>query len=83
MADQPTVDIKPLDVDGVGAIVVGTAAWAVALVVLFLMRGRLQESGAEWWIWVALAGFLLGFPGLWYTTRRRSAYRRVGTGSDA
>jgi hypothetical protein len=73
----PAVQVPPLDVDGVGAVAIGTAAWAVALVVLLLVRPRLAESGSEWWIWVALTGLLLGLLGLGYTTRRRAAYRKA------
>jgi hypothetical protein len=70
------VQVQPLDEDGVGAVALGTVAWTIALVVLFLLRDRLTQDGAEWWIWVALTGALLGLPGLWYTTRRRAAYRK-------
>ncbi len=69
-------DVKPLDVDGVTAVAIGTVLWLVALVVLLLMRDRLAETDSQWWIWVAATGAALGPPGLWYTMRRRSAYRR-------
>ena len=73
--DPPKV--PPLDVDGVGAIVVGTALWAIAFVVLLFFRSTLAESGSEWWLAVAATGFGLGLIGLAYTVRRRSAYRRA------
>jgi Protein of unknown function (DUF2530) len=69
--------LAPLDVDGVGAVVMGTVLWAVALVVLLVLRPSLEASDSQWWIWVALTGTLLGIPGLAYTTRRRAAYRRA------
>lgn len=71
---QSAPAIEPLDEDGVGAVAVGTVLWLVTLVVLVLLRDRL---GADtWWIQVAVVGALLGIPGLWYTTRRRAAYRK-------
>lgn len=70
-------DVEPLDEDGVGAVAVGTAAWAVALVVLLLLRDRLAANDSQWWIAVAATGVGLGLVGLLYTMRRRAAYRRA------
>ena len=47
---------------------VGTAGWAVALVVLLIVREHLP-SGARWWIWTCLAGVVLGLFALWYVPR--------------
>jgi hypothetical protein len=68
--------IKPLDVDGVRAIAVGTVLWTVALVVCLLAREQLADAGNSWWTWVCLTGALLGLPGLWYVRRRARAYAR-------
>jgi hypothetical protein len=77
-------EVRPLDVDGVAAVTVGTILWAVALVVLLVLRDTLEQSGSGWWIWVAAAGFGLGIPGLVYTTRRRAAYRKASaSGTDS
>ncbi|PSK99676.1 uncharacterized protein DUF2530 [Murinocardiopsis flavida] len=38
---------------------IGTAAWAVALVVLIAMGDRLAE-GDRWWMWVCATGIGLG-----------------------
>ena len=73
--EPPSPVIEPLDEDGVGAVAVGTVLWAIALIVLVILRDRLGDD--SWWIQVALVGALLGLPGLWYTTRRRAAYRKV------
>ncbi len=54
---------------------VGTAVWGVALVVTFLLRGRLAESGAQWWVWTCAAGFGLGLIGCWWVRRRRDRQR--------
>lgn len=68
---------KPLDVDGVQTVLVGTVLWVVAFVVLLLFRGELDEQGRAWWLWTALAGAGLGMLGYEYTRRRRDAIARV------
>ena len=42
----------------------GIVAWAVAGLVLLLFRDWLAEHGHTDWLWICLAGFLLGIPGL-------------------
>lgn len=68
---------KPVDTDGVRTVTIGTALWVVALVVLLLFRGRLDEAGNGWWLWTCLAGAGLGLLGIEYTRRRRDAIARV------
>jgi hypothetical protein len=65
----------PLDVDGVRTVVVGTAAWAVAVVTLLAMRTRLDEHNRGWWVWVCVAGLGLGLLGYLYCVRRRDRLR--------
>jgi LPXTG-motif cell wall-anchored protein len=74
VAASTAADLQPVDVDGVGAVLYGTIAWTVALVVALLLRDRLAADGNAWWIWVCLAGALLGLAGLWFVRRRRDAY---------
>jgi hypothetical protein len=45
-----------------------TAGWAVALVVLLIVRGSLPP-GDRWWIWTCACGLVLGLFGLWYVPR--------------
>ncbi|MGH3256971.1 MAG: DUF2530 domain-containing protein [Streptosporangiaceae bacterium] len=45
-----------------------TAAWAIALVVLLIVRDSLPAS-ARWWIWTCVAGVVLGLFALWYVPR--------------
>jgi hypothetical protein len=45
-----------------------TAGWAIALVVLLIVRDRLPGD-ARWWIWTCLAGVALGLFALWYVPR--------------
>ena len=57
-----------------------TAAWAVALVVLLVLRGQIPSS-QRWWIWTCVAGVAMGLFALWYVpwlkrARARSAARR-------
>ena len=78
-SDLPQVDVRPVDVDGVGAVAIGTALWAIALVVCLIFRARLVEAGSDWWIWVCVSGFVLGLAGLPYVIRRRSAYRAASS----
>jgi Protein of unknown function (DUF2530) len=57
-----------------------TAAWAVALTVLLVLRERIPPDD-RWWIWTCLAGLVMGLFGLWYVprlkrSRARNAARR-------
>ena len=53
-----------------------TAGWAVALVVLLVLRDRLP-AGERWWIWTCLAGLVMGLFGLWYVPRVKRARARA------
>jgi hypothetical protein len=57
-----------------------TAGWAVALILLLVLRGHLAASD-HWWIWTAAAGLGIGLFGLAYVprlkrSRARAAQRR-------
>ncbi len=63
-----------------------TAGWAIALIVVVLVRHRLP-SGEQWWIWTCAAGFGMGVFGLWYVprlkrARARAAQRRAAGSTD-
>jgi hypothetical protein len=45
-----------------------TAGWAVALVVLLIVRSQLRPDD-RWWVWTCVIGLVLGFFGLWYVPR--------------
>ena len=68
----------PGGADAVLPVTVGTVAWAVALVVATLMRGRLRAAGDGWWIWVCVTGLVLGLLGSVWVRRRRAVYRGRG-----
>ncbi len=65
--------MRPLDVDGVRTVAIGTVLWAAAFVVLALRRDDLDELGQGLWLWTCLAGVGLGLLGLEYTRKRRDA----------
>jgi hypothetical protein len=67
--------LKPLDVDGIGAILYGTIAWALAWVLCLLLWDRLAADGRSWWAWACLVGALLGLAGLVFARRRAAVYR--------
>lgn len=59
---------------------VGTIAWAIALVVVLVLRDHIPHHG-RWWIWTCAVGFGLGLFGLAYIpylkrSRARAAARR-------
>ncbi|SRR5579875_2084424 len=74
----------PLEANDQLVMTVITAAWAVALIVLLVLRDRLPGA-SHWWIWTALAGVGLGLFGLAYVpwlkrSRARAARRRSQAG---
>ncbi len=55
---------------------VGTAGWAVTLVVLLIVRGSLPAD-QRWWIWTCAAGLAMGLFALWYVPRLKRARARA------
>jgi hypothetical protein len=80
----------PLEANDRFVTVVGTVAWAVALVVLLVLRDQIP-AGQRWWIWTCATGLAMGLFALWYVPRfkrarargaaRREAELRAGTQS--
>lgn len=63
-----------------------TAGWAIALVVLLLLRSQLAPAD-RWWIWTCSTGLALGLFGLWYVpvlkrSRGRAASKRAARHQD-
>jgi ABC-type nickel/cobalt efflux system permease component RcnA len=56
-----------------GSIAVG---WALALIVLLIVRGSLPAD-ARWWIWTCATGLAMGLFGLWYVPRYKRARARA------
>lgn len=63
-------DPEPLRTDDRKAVLVGMAVWGVLLVVALARREDLRAAGNGWWLWVCIAGLLLGGAGLAYLHRR-------------
>jgi hypothetical protein len=67
---------------------VGTAAWAVALVVLLIARDALP-AGSGWWVWTCVTGLAMGLFALWYVPvlkrgrQRAAAHRDQPSGADS
>jgi hypothetical protein len=69
-------DPPPLETDDVRTVTVGTAAWAVALVVLVVLRLADVTRVEGWWIAMCACGLALGLAGIRYCQRRRAAIER-------
>ena len=67
---------QPFDPPMVPFALGGMALWALAGGVLLLARDRLADHGHTNWLWICLAGFLLGRPGL-AVMLRHDANRRI------
>lgn len=63
------------DSDAVLPVVIGTVVWAVALIVLIVLRPQLEENGSTWWIGVAVVGLITGLLATAFLTRRRRRQR--------
>jgi hypothetical protein len=68
-----------MESDDVLVVTVGTALWAVGLVVTLLLHDRLSEHGNGDWVWIMAAGLFLGLVGIRYVRRRRTALRAAQT----
>jgi hypothetical protein len=83
--EQPSADapereaaVRPVDPRMVPFALGGMLAWAVAGLVLLAAHDWLSRHGHTNWLWICVAGFLLGLPGLFVMVRhdRRRADRR-------
>ena len=68
----------PPPLEGNDQLVTGiiTAGWAIALIVLLIVRGSVP-SDVRWWIWTCAAGLGLGLFGLWYLPRLKRSRTRA------
>jgi len=65
----------PLEANDQLVAAVITAGWAVALVVLLVLREQIPPS-ERWWIWTCVAGVVMGLFALWYVPRLKRARAR-------
>lgn len=68
-------DPPPLETNDVTIVAVGTAAWAIGLVVLLVMKATGGDV-QTWWLAMCGYGLLLGLFGIRYTRRRHAALER-------
>ena len=66
----------PLEANDQMVIWVGTAGWAVALVVLLIVRDSLPP-GQRWWIWTCACGVAFGLFAMWYVPRLKRGRARA------
>jgi Protein of unknown function (DUF2530) len=69
----------PLEANDQLVAVVGTVVWAVALVVLLIVRSELP-AGSRWWIWTCVAGLALGLFAIWYVPRLKRSRAKAAAG---
>jgi hypothetical protein len=77
----------PLEGDDRLITLVITAGWAVALIVMLIVRNSLAPAD-QWWFWVPVAGFVTGLFGLAWVpylkrSRARAAERRQQRAQDS
>jgi hypothetical protein len=63
-----------------------TVVWAVAAIVLLIVRGDMPAAD-RWWVWVPVTGLAFGLFALWYVPhlkrgRQRAAERRAAVRPD-
>ena len=73
---SPHQDPEPLEGDNVRTVLVGTALWVVALVVLVVLALTDQVDVRGWWLGMCGYGIALGLGGWYYCRRRESAIAR-------
>lgn len=73
-------DPPPLETDDVRVVAAGTAAWALALVVLLVLRAADVTRVETWWLVMGGWGTALGLVGVRYCARRHAAIERDRTG---
>ena len=69
-------DPAPLETDDVLLVAIGTAAWALALVVLVVLRVTDAAEVRDWWMGMCGYGIALGLFGVRYCRRRHAAIAR-------
>ena len=66
----------PLEANDRLVTVTGTAGWAVAPIVLLIIRDSLPAAD-RWWIWTCACGVAMGLFALWYVPRLKRARARA------
>ena len=69
-------DPPPLETDDGLVVAIGTALWAVGLVVLLVLRVATDVRVEGWWLAMCACGIALGLVGVRYCRRRHEAIER-------
>jgi hypothetical protein len=69
-------DPPPLQTNEYAPVSIAVALWAIAFVVLLVLHHQMARRGEGWWLWVSVAGFVIGLWGLTMLTLRRRSQRR-------
>ena len=69
-------DPPPLETDDARVVLLGTAVWAAALVVLLVLRVAEVGDVRDWWLGMCAYGIVLGLFGARYARRRHEAIAR-------
>jgi hypothetical protein len=72
----------PLEANDQLVTAIFTACWAVALIVLVVVRGSLP-AGSRWWLWTCACGLAMGLFGLWYVPRLKRTRARTAAAHQA
>jgi ABC-type nickel/cobalt efflux system permease component RcnA len=73
--------VSESDEDALLPVGIGTAVWAVVLVILVLARSTLEATGTTWWIGAAVVGVVSGLGGLLFLRWRKGRARTRVDGS--
>lgn len=70
MSQPNRPDLEPLQTNDTATFLVGTALWAIALIILLIVQ---PGPSQHWWIWTCVVGVAGGLFGLVYVRRSRRA----------
>jgi len=76
-------DPPPLATDDTKIVLLGTALWAAALVVLVVLRLADLGQVRDWWLGMCAYGIALGLFGVRHVRRRMQAESRGAAGDGA
>lgn len=75
--ERHLVQPPPVQIDTGRIVLIGTALWFVAFVVLLPFYGWLGDHGHRVWLWTCLAGWILGLIGYLILRRHRREGRTI------
>lgn len=68
--NDPTIEVPEAGLRTITVVHWGMLGWAIVLVIMLLVPG-ITEGGRHWWVWVPVAGLVLGGIGHVYLARGR------------